>query len=85
MVIRLNTSDLRDVRPWARTHYGISCSSLAIGIFTAAGFLYVLSGGAIGFGMMIEAAFLPTWLPLVDQPLLLVVLFITFGRLDLNE
>jgi|GEM_PF-3819517 len=35
--------------------------------------------------MMIEAAFLPTWLPLVDQPLLLVVLFITFGRLDLNE
>jgi len=58
---------------------------VSYGTFAAAGFLYVLSGGAIGFGMMIEAAFHPTWLPLVDQPLLLIMLFIAFGRLDFNE
>lgn len=47
--------------------------------------VYVVTGRAIGEAVMIQAAFLPLWLPLIGTPHLLALLFIALDQLDFIE
>ncbi|SFT04727.1 hypothetical protein [Halostagnicola kamekurae] len=53
--------------------------------FAIAAIVYIITGGAVGAEVMLEAAVLPWWLPFVESPPLLVLLFIALGKLGLEE
>lgn len=53
--------------------------------FAVAAIVYIITGGSFGAEAMVEAAFLPWWLPLVATPLLLLLVLVGLAKFGLDD